>query len=85
MGDIGSLAEGGMVGLSIRVRRLGIVIRSYSSYHVCSSLSSGRATETSLSLDPSVTMNLRLRHSIDGGVSWGMSNMEKVDVFDSGS
>ena len=71
--------------MSILVRRPGIVIRSCSSSHACSSLSSDRAAETSPSWGPSVTMNLWLRHSIGGGVSRGMSNMEMVDGFDSGS
>jgi hypothetical protein len=86
VGDIDSLAEGGIVvAVSIQVRRLGTVVRSYSSSHDCSSLSSDRAAETSRNWGPSVTMSLQLRHSIDGGVSHGMSSMDKVGEFDSDS
>jgi hypothetical protein len=85
VGDIDSLAESGIVAVSIRVRRFDTVIRSYSSSHGCSSLSSDRAAETSLSLDPSVTISLQLRHSIDGGVLHGMSSMDTVAEFDSDS
>jgi hypothetical protein len=84
-GDIDSLAESSVVVVSIRVRRLGTAIRFYSSSHGCSSLSSDPAAETSLSWDPSVTMSLQLRHSIDGGVLHGMSSMDKVAEFDSDS
>jgi hypothetical protein len=83
--DIGSLAESGILVVSIQVRRLGIVNCFYSSSHGYSSLSSDRAAETSPSWGPSVTMSLQLRHSIDGGVLHGMSSMEKVAEFDSGS
>jgi len=82
---VDSLAWDSIVVVSIRAHRPGIVIRSYSSYHACSSLSSDHAVATSLNWDPSVTMSLRLRHSIDDGVLRGMSNMEMVAGFDSGS
>lgn len=74
-----------IVVVNVRERHPGNVIRFYSSSHACSSLSSDHAVATSLNWGPSVTMSLRLRHSIDGGVSHGMSNMEKIDRFDSDS
>jgi len=85
VGDIDSLAESGIVVVSIRVRRLGTVIHSYSSSHDCLSLSSGRAAETSLNWGPSGTMSLQLRHSIDGDVLHGRSSVAKVAEFGSGS
>jgi hypothetical protein len=82
---IDSLAGDGILVVSIQVRRLDIVNCFYSSSHACSSLSSDRAAETSPSWGPFVTMSLQLRHSIDGDVLHGMSGMEKVGEFDSGS
>lgn len=85
MGDIGSLVVNDTVVLSIQVHRLGIVMSSYSSDLLCSSLSSDRAAETSLGCDPFVTMSPRLSHRPDDCVSHGMSCMEKVVEFDIGA
>lgn len=86
MGDSGSLVVNGIVVAGIQIGRLGIVMCFYNSdLLLCSSVSSDRAAETSLNWDPFVTMNPRLRHSIDGDVSRGMSGVEKVVEFDSGA
>lgn len=75
----------GVVVVSIQVHRLDIVMCSYNSDPLCSSLPSDRVAETNLSWDPFVTMNPRLHHNIDDDVSRGMSSVEKVVEFDSGS
>lgn len=71
-----------MIVMSSQVRRLDIVMCSYSSDLLDLSLSSDHAAETSLYWDPFVTMNPQLRHSMDGDVSRSMSSMEKVVGFD---